>query len=131
MGRPKTPSNVLELRGSFKKNPHRTRKDAEGAGEFNAEPPTHMPQEAVPAWNWLVERLPRVTLYNTDEVSVEIAARLLARYWLTQEVSTLKELRAWLMELGFSPKARTNLPPAAQESDNPFERHGKPPKKGK
>lgn len=116
MGRPRTPSNVLELKGAFKKNPARRRKDAEGSAPFCERPPVHLPQGAVVAWNYLVSRLPRIALYNCDEIAVELAARQLATYWLTGNEETLKELRQWLAKLGMFPVDRAKLPAKEAEA---------------
>lgn len=112
MARPRTPAKILELRGAFVAHPERHRVDAEGVAPFNREPPAHLPSECTRAWRWIVERLPNVTLYSTDEIAVEIAARLLAQYWLSGDLGALKELRAWLGKLGFSPQDRARLPAA-------------------
>ena len=79
--------------------------------------PTHLPQGAVTAWNYVVARLPQIALYNCDEVAVEMAARQLAAYWLTGDLDTLKELRQWLSKLGMFPVDRAKL--AAKEPDGP------------
>lgn len=120
-GRPRTPSKILELRGAFKTHPNRRRVDAEGSAPFNPDPPAHLPQDAVPAWNWIVGRMPKIALFDCDEIPTEISARLLARYWLTGETATLRELRAWLSKLGFSPQDRTKLPGTPEPPrPNPF-----------
>lgn len=110
MVRPRTPAKLLELRGAFVAHPERRRVDAEGVAPFNREPPAHLPAECTRAWRWITDRLPKVALYSTDEIAVEIAARLLAQYWLGGDMSVLKELRAWLGPLGFTPRDRCNLP---------------------
>lgn len=121
MGRPRTPSNVLEMRGSFDKDPQRRREDASGRGDFDREPPEHLPQECVRAWRFIVDRLPPVSTFATDEVAVEVCARLLSTYWMSGNLDTLKELRQWLMQLGFSPVARTKLATEKPgETENPF-----------
>jgi len=117
MARPRTPSNVLELRGAFKKHPARRRKDPEGTAPFCESPPAHLPQGAVLAWGWVVARLPRIALYNCDEVAVEMAARLLAAYWLTSDIDTLKELRQWLGKLGMFPVERAKIPAKEPEAE--------------
>lgn len=100
---------MLEIRGAFEKNPSRKRSDPAGA-PINLKPPTHLPADAVPAWNYLVVRLPLVAFYNCDEVAVEIAATLLAQYWLTPaDLKTIKELRYWLGKLGMTPGDRAKL----------------------
>lgn len=120
MARPRTSSNVLELRGAFKKHPARRRKDAEGSAPFCDAPPSHLPAGAVPAWNYIVSRLPRISLYSCDEIAVEIAARLLAAYWLSGDIKTQAELRLWLAKLGMTPGDRTKIPPKEPEGkDSP------------
>jgi phage terminase small subunit len=112
MARPRTPATILNLRGAFDKDPQRKREDAEGAGPFETDPPTHLAQEVVPAWRYIVSRLPKVALSSSDEIAVEMAARLLAWYWLTGSLDHAKELRQWLAQLGMTPAARTKIPPA-------------------
>jgi hypothetical protein len=122
MARPRTPSNVLELRGSFKKNPQRRREDAPGAGPVDLKPPAHLPTDVAPAWRWICERLPKIVLTASDEVAIEAAARLLAEVWSQRrpEPRLYAELRAWLRELGMTVQARTKLPigtPSTPKSD--------------
>ena len=120
MGRPRTPATVLELRGSFKKDPQRKRIDAEGAGAFERDPPTHLEQEILPAWRYIVDRLPKVSLTSSDEVCVEVAARCLAGIWklgviglTTSEFKRLVDaLGKALAKLGMTPVDRTRIPPA-------------------
>jgi phage terminase small subunit len=127
MARPRTAAKILELRGSFKTHPERRRQDAEGAGEFQIDPPTHLTPDAVPAWRYLVERLPRVTLSSSDEVAVESAAVVLAGMWQLSKMSGAlaplspafkglsAELRQWLQQLGMTPAARTKIAPAPDD----------------
>lgn len=117
MARPRTPSNVLELRGAFKKHPARRRKDPEGSAPFRESAPPHLPQAAVAAWQYVVARLPRIALFNCDEIAVEMAARQLASYWLTGDQDTLKELRQWLAKLGMFPVDRAKLAPKEPEGE--------------
>jgi phage terminase small subunit len=112
VSRPRIPAQILELRGAFKNHPERRRQDAEGDRPFNPEPPAHLPQAVTPAWQYIVSRLPKITIYESDSITIEMAARLLAQCWLNPDVGALRELRAWLGSLGMSPAARTKLPPA-------------------
>ncbi len=131
MARPRTPAKILELRGAFRKDPSREREDAEGAGEFEREPPSHLPQSVAKAWAYLVARLPRIALTSSDEIAVEQAARCLAAIWGMGEAyvayETFKKfddsLRQWLIQLGMSPVARTKVAGtgAAKRRGNPFE----------
>lgn len=58
-----------------------------------------------------------VAFYNCDEVAVEITAKLLAQYWLTGDLDTIKELRQWLAKLGMTPGDRAKLD--AKEPEGP------------
>jgi hypothetical protein len=68
-----------------------------------------LPVECEVAWRQIVSRLPQVAVYSCDELAVEVAARLLTDWRSTADVRVARELRSWLVELGFSPRARTNL----------------------
>jgi phage terminase small subunit len=129
VARPRTPSNVLELRGAFRKHPERRRKDAPGAGVLNHEPPEELGGAAARAWRFLVERLPQAALSSSDEVAIAQAARLMAAIWaldslggaLNRQYASLSaELRQWLIQLGMTPQARTKLP--VRDPDKPRNR---------
>lgn len=130
MARPRTPSNVLELHGAFKKNPQRKRKDPEGAGPFSVDPPAEMPGAVRPRWNEIVARLPKVALTSSDEIAVEAAAHCLhgirelgQHAWRDPLFGKLSgELRAWLGKLGMTPQDRTRIAPLPEKPNagNPF-----------
>jgi hypothetical protein len=136
MARPRTPAAVLELRGSFRKDPQRRRIDAEGNRPLNPRRPRHLPPECGPAWTQIVRSMPRISTFDCDGIAIETAARLLTTWRSTGDLRTARELRAWLVVLGFSPRARTHLAALAPErtgsrfaqfvgcdiSDNPFDR---------
>lgn len=126
MARPRTSAKILQLKGAFDKDPARKRQDSEGSAPFDIDPPAHLPQQAVPAWRYVVSRLPKVAIYNCDEVAVEQAALLLSAVWTLGVVAGLdhlKELRQWLAVLGMTPAARTKIPPHVPKEDakNPFD----------
>lgn len=109
MARPRSPSNILEMKGAFHKDPKRRRVDSKGAAEFDKQPPSHMPPEHVRAWHFLVARLPLIAFYNCDEIAVEVTAGLLTNWWTTGSLNAAKELRLWLGKLGMTPGDRTRL----------------------
>jgi hypothetical protein len=119
-GRPRTPAKILELRGAFKKDPQRRRVDAEGAGPFSGEPPTHLAQTDVPAWRYVVARLPKVAMSSSEEIAVEVTAKLLSQFW-AGNLGVITELRQWLGKLGMTLTDRAKIPGAPPSaSDNPF-----------
>lgn len=112
------------MRGSFKTHPGRKREDSQGEKPFSKGPPSHLPQGAVAAWHHIVERLPLIALYNSDEIAVEISARLLAAYWLNGDLKTQSELRLWLGKLGMTPGDRTKIPPKEpKEQTDPADKY--------
>lgn len=130
MARPRTPAKILGLRGAFRANPQRRREDAEGTGEFRRDPPAELPADAIPCWRVIAERLPQITLTASDEFAVEQAAVCLATIRNLGPMAGLhpaygrlaSELRAWLIQLGMTPAARTKIAPAkpAGPKGNPF-----------
>jgi hypothetical protein len=113
MGRTRTPTAVLELRGAFKRNPDRlrARKNEPLVTTPLPEPSPGLPKPVKEAWLEMQSR--GFWLTSADRFLVEIAATLLARYRFDQiksgDVSLLIRL---LGMIGFSPKDRSalNLP---------------------
>ena len=120
MARPRTPSNVLELRGAFKKHPERRRAAVQPAGEFDTNPPAHLPQEQVRAWRAVVAQIPPGVLTASDGLSVEIMAGLMSRYWLTGELDYVKELRMWFGQYGLTGAGREKITAKPKPASNPF-----------
>jgi phage terminase small subunit len=127
MARPRQPAQILELRGAYKAHPERRRQDAEGAGEFNREPPEHLRPDVARAWRYVVSRLPLIALTSSDEVCVEQAARVLSNLWAMEQrmgdlCGSLSEFKAlndalarWLGLLGMTPASRANFAAAPRE----------------
>ncbi|HMU15874.1 MAG TPA: hypothetical protein PKC95_00385 [Thauera aminoaromatica] len=120
MARPRTPAKILELRGAFKKHPERRREPIAPAGEFNPQPPAHLPQECTRAWHWLVEQMPPGVLSASDYASVEIMARLQTQIWVGQ-LQFVSELRQWFGQYGLTAAAREKIAAKAPaDKGNPF-----------
>lgn len=120
-GRPRTPAKILELKGAWKKDPGRRRESVAGAGDFNPQPPAHMPQECARAWHWIVSQIPPGVLTASDYASIEIMARLQAHFWLSGHLDYAKELRQWFGQYGLTGAAREKISMKKPEgSGNPF-----------
>lgn len=79
MSRPRTPTNVLELRGAFDKNPQRRREEPKvepGLGD----PPAHFGDDRRAAWLEIEEMAPAGVLSRSDRLAAEMLADLLARF---------------------------------------------------
>ncbi len=111
MARPRKPTNVLELTGAFKKDPQRRRQDAESAGELTA-PPPHINGAVLHAWNEIAQYAPRDVLTDSDRISLEIAANLLAQFRADPTEfpgAKLVRLEALLGKFGMTPADRSKV----------------------
>ena len=121
MARPRTPSNVLELRGAFDKNPQRRREDLPGVGAFNPLPPTTLHNSIVPYWHEIVSQINPVVLTASDHSAVKVMARLLHDFELTGDKSIATELRQMFSQFGMTPAGRAKLsPPKKPGGGNKF-----------
>jgi hypothetical protein len=106
MGRPRTPTALLELRGGFKNRPSRRR-----ARQYEPivttplpEPAPSLPKPVKQAWLEMRER--GWWLTSADRYLVEIAATLSFEEIKSSDVSLLIGL---LGKIGFSPKDRSGM----------------------
>lgn len=82
MGRHRTPTKLLELRGAFKHDPKRA---SERAGEPQpsgplGEPPAYFTEELAAIWRELSALAPAGVLTNMDRWLVELAAQLMLKF---------------------------------------------------
>jgi phage terminase small subunit len=122
MARPRTPTELLELRGAFRKDPQRRRSVGPKAAAGIGEPPAHLKTEEAAIWHELVGNSPAGVLTSADRPVLEMLARLMAKFredWLTgAEFSILKSC---LTELGWTPAARSKVAaPAEDKPDGEF-----------
>ncbi len=124
MARPRTPTNVLALRGAFDKNPDRAREDAETTGPIG-EPPEYFNEKEAAAWTEIVENAPVDVLRNSDRFILELASRLLAEQrdnWLDFPAARLARLEAMLGKMGLSPSDRAKVGGGGKKkAANPFD----------
>jgi hypothetical protein len=106
MSRPRTPTAVLELRGSFKNHPERAK---ERAGEPRpteplGDPPKRLKRADKAAWREMQEH--GFWLTSADQFLVEIAANLMAKHrGGTIDNPARSLLVGTLSKLGFGPGA--------------------------
>lgn len=121
MPRPRTPSNVLDMRGAFKKHPERKREDLQGVGDFNSTPPQWLAAPIVPAWHRVVSQINPAVLTGSDTESIAVMARLLSQFELTSDKTYATELRQWFSQYGMTAVGRTKLAaPKKGGGGNPF-----------
>ena len=108
MARPRTPTKVLEMRGSYKRNPNRRREEPDVSGPLG-DPPAYFSGAELAAWNEIASGAPRDVLTGSDHITVELAARLLADSrvnWVVFTAAKLARLEAMLGKFGMSPADR-------------------------
>ncbi|MDU9400608.1 hypothetical protein [Pseudomonas sp. zfem003] len=111
MGRPRKPTNVLELTGAFKKNPDRAREDAQTVGPLTG-PPPHLNGGALHAWKEIAGHAPLEVLTNSDRIALELAAQLLHQFRedpVEFPATKLVRLEALLGKFGMTPADRAKV----------------------
>ncbi|MEM7515436.1 MAG: hypothetical protein AAF368_00740 [Planctomycetota bacterium] len=111
MGRPRKPTASHELQGT---RPGATNRDR--SGEPTADP-LGPPSETLDplqlmCWHEIVGALPKGVALNSDRFTIEIAARLLAKYRavdLNMKSADLALLRTTLASLGMTPADRSKV----------------------
>ena len=122
MGRTRTPTAVLEMRGAFINHPSRGRDRANEPIITTAlpAPPGHL--ESTTAATWLEIQSRGYWLRSADQFLVQIAAAMMARYRINELKSGDVSLLIGLLgKIGFSPNERGKMnlprPTTAHEAD--------------
>jgi len=112
MARPRTPTAVLEARGSFKTHPERRRSGEPVVETPLGNPPAHMGELEVACWFEIAELAPKGVLTSADRVTVETLACLLAEFRTVKEdfpASKHARMFGYLGQLGMMPGERSKL----------------------
>ncbi len=124
MARPRTPTNVLELRGSFKAQPSR-RRIAEPISQYPiGECPSRLDEGERAAWNEIVSTCCPGVLTHSDRLAVEITARLLSESWEAgREFDDVRrrQLYTLLGQFGMNPSDRSKIRVEPPKMANKFE----------
>lgn len=129
-GRPRKPSNVLELNGAFKKDPARGRARADEPVVTTdiGEPPKHLRPEVVECWNEIVAQAPARVLTGSDRLIVEYTAEILylLRYeGFSANTALLNRFETALGKLGMTPSDRSKVSATkSNEQKNPYAEFG-------
>lgn len=116
MARPRTSAKVLELRGSYKKNPARRRYPGINSSALNREPDPSWPPKLQEAWTRIVESVPEGGLRRMDAINVRIAAQLqvlMDRYDIDDPMYERLDKAMWRYRrhFGLTPLYRARLYP--------------------
>lgn len=123
MGRPRTPTNVLDARGAFKKNPNRARTDEPSAETQLGDAPDFFTLDQVVAWNDIVSTSHAGVFCQADRSAVEIAAVLYAMFRQDpagMPAAKLARLDSLIARFGGTPADRSKVTVQKKPAVNPF-----------
>ena len=80
MGRPRTPTNVLDKRGAFEKDPQRKRSAEPKPTADIGDPPKSFDRKHKATWKELMGIIPPGVLFNSDRWSVEALVCLMVEF---------------------------------------------------
>lgn len=126
MARPRTATNIMELRGAYKKHPER-RADRENEPRPLAEiglPPETLADDERAVWEDMVARMPYGVIGDCDRDHLEVASRLMAytrrvpvEEW---EAAKIARLDAMLGKMGMNPADRSKVKAERKPPKNDF-----------
>lgn len=123
MGKPRTPTKVLEMRGAYRKHPERrAQRENEPVDLPDIEgPPSYLTTDQLECWHTIVEKCADGVLKQSDEVALEIAARLFAEMRAgTIDRPGLKQLDTLLGKFGMNPSERSKVSVSKSKPSNKF-----------
>ena len=132
MARPRTPTNVLEMRGAFATHPERRKERTNEPQEERelGDPPKHFNVDQIAAWNELAD-MGRSWLTFADRAILTLAASLYADVKMYGTLVASKQatlLSKVLAQIGLATVDRSRVIARAKgETKNPFSGIGKRP----
>lgn len=113
MARPRKPTEVLELKGAFAKDPQRKRPIGAKSGKPIGKPPAHLSDGEKICWAELAAIAPAGVLQRENAALLELTARLLnesrwSNFGMLQ-TSRLALLKECLVQMGLTPAARSKV----------------------
>ncbi len=123
-GRPRTPTNILKLRGADKKNPARLKARENEPVNNNpvGNPPAWLNAAEKKAWKALVSECIDGVIGEADRSHVAMTSRLMVK--MMEDTATGQELNLLnrcLGQLGMTPTERTKLSIPKEKAKNRFD----------
>lgn len=121
MGRKRVPTNILDARGSFKKNPQRRRHEPDARGAIG-HAPRFFDAELRKIWKELVSMIPDGVLTKGDRIALEEMCRLVQESRedpANMQVGKRNLLKTYLVSFGLTPADRSKIevPPPEKKGD--------------
>jgi len=112
MPKPKTPTKILDWKGSYKKDPQRKRKGEPMPTGKIGKPPVWLSKDAAKAWRYLVRKCHPGVLTSMDGpgmVAMAVAFAPLMDKDKTLGVVEIKGISIMLGKFGFTPSDRAGI----------------------
>lgn len=124
MARPRTPTNILDARGAFKKDPKRARpNEPEVKENLSAVPPAYFDPYQQLCWREIRDTVPAGVLKASDALVIEVLAVLLAEFRSDYDNISdgrITRMTSLMGRLGLDPSGRASLV-VEKPKDNPFD----------
>jgi len=121
MARPRKPTAQLELVGAFDKNPQRTRNSEPMCDEEVIQPPVELDEDALVAWNFLVECSVPGILTRLDSTYLALVAKAVAKAWQPDaKIDEMYKAGNMLGKLGMTPSDRSKVVVPRKKEVNPY-----------
>ena len=124
MVRPRTPSNILALKGAFKKDPQRLKARENEPANKNpiGRPPTWLNKLEKKAWRTIIKECIEGVLGEADRLAVAVASQILTKCMdgkADHQDRTL--LLRYLGQFGMTPSERTKIAVPKGKPKNKFD----------
>lgn len=118
MSRPRTPTNVLELRGAFDKDPQRRREDPHVEAGLGA-PPGYFDEGERAIWREIAESAPEGVLSKSDRLCVEMLVPLIVRLRNREPMKAAERafMLSTLTRMGCTPADRSRVAAPSEKED--------------
>ena len=124
MARPRKPTNVLQMKGAFKKNPGRKRASEPVPTGGIGPAPEALSKRQRTIWDEIVAICPPGVLGNTDRIALEALVRLLEEFrhnYVEFPGSRMSQLVSLMGRFGLTPSDRSKIIVPKGKGKNPFE----------
>lgn len=110
MSRPRTPSNILELKGAFEKNPQRRREDPKVEIGLGA-PPAYFDEDERAIWEEIAASAPAGVLARSDRLCIEMLVPLVLRLRRREPMKAAERafMLSTLTRIGCTPADRSKV----------------------
>jgi hypothetical protein len=126
MGRPRTPTKVLQITGAYKAHPERRRNnEPEPSGQIGEAPEHFATQDLRDVWAEFIRITPDGVLTVSDRIHLEVVCQLVIEYRsdpVEFTAAKLTRLESMIGKLGLNPSDRSKVVVPGKPKGNAFNR---------